>query len=107
MGMSMHLQFFRAPNDEHLQRKLDAGYACEAAGVDLPDELLKYLAPIFEEYGGLPQDRATAIDAMLSMGPARKQQEEHAWSEDMAQGFEVDLAELPPGVAKIRFYCSW
>ncbi len=107
MGMSMHLQFFRAPSDEGLQRKLDAAYACEAAGIDLPHELREYLKPVFKKFGDLAVERAMAVDAMLGAGPDYAQQEEYEWKDDMSQGFEVDLAQLPNDVAKIRFYCSW
>ena len=109
MSMDMWLRFFRSPTDPGMRKKIEAAYACEAADVPIPQELRDYLAPVFEEFGGLPHgDRGQAIEAMLEIKVADDEiRKKFVWRGDSAEGFEVDLADLPTGTAKIRFDCSW
>lgn len=107
--MSMHLAFFRSPDDPDLNKKLDAAYALQAAGVKppWPPLLEAFVHPIIHEYGEMPKDRRQAIDRLLRAGPSWDGQKVYAWRGDSSEGFEVDLTLLPPDVTKIRFYCSW
>ena len=105
MSMSMHLEFFRSPDDDELASKLDAAYACIKAGVPLPEELREYLEPVLVD--GLPSDRQKAIDAMIHLGPGRDGEKRFEWASGMSNGFEVVLADLPEGTTKIRFRCNF
>ena len=107
MGMSMSLQFFRSLNDPDLSVKLKAAYACKEAGVELPPELLEFLGPVFRDHGELPSEMAAAVDSMLSLGPEWNARKAYEWKDDMMEGYEINLDDLPKGTKRVRFYCSW
>ena len=105
MGMSMNVSYFRSAQNAAMHKKLDAAYACQAAGLSMPVELQQFLKPVMDNYGELPEDRNCAVDCLLEVNGCSSQSE---WDDgDMRNGFDIDLSKLPPGVTKIRFYCSW
>ena len=106
MGMSTHVQFFREPDEEDMNAKVDAAYACMKAGVDLPQDLRAYMEPVFHNVGfheGTPREEA--IDCLLEV--KAKGGSVATWGNDFAEGYEIDLTKLPQGVTKIRVFNSW
>lgn len=93
MGMSTRIVGFR-PADEQWEKMKAAWEACEAIGVEPPEEIYDF----FEGEG--PGDRpgrevSLGDDAVTNIeGFARN-------------GFQVDVEALPKGVRYIRFYNSW
>jgi hypothetical protein len=92
MGMSTHVVGIIAFDKESL--KMKAAYdACRAAGVPVPREVERYFGGVcFGEDG-------SEID--LPAGTVQP------WSIDSREGFEVEVAKIPKGVTKIRFYNAW
>jgi hypothetical protein len=91
MSISTHVIGFRPADDTWMKMKA-VWDACEAAGVDPPNEVSKFFE--FEA----PDDHGVEVD--LS-GAATQY---HVKNRD---GFEVDVRKLPPNVHIIRFYNSW
>lgn len=89
MGMSTHVMGFRAP-DEEFKKMRAAWDACEAAGVSIPDEVEDYFG------GTSPDPSGVEVDI-----------EAHEWSNEYAQGYEINVADIPKGLTSIRFYYSW
>ena len=105
--MSTHIQFFRAENDPEMKKMLDAGYALQEAGIldgQWPMGLRIFLQPVLDEYGGMPDDRQKAVDRLLEI-PV--EEDGFRWKSLFSSGFEINLAEVPHGTAKIRVYNSW
>jgi hypothetical protein len=97
MSMSMTVIGFRPADDKW--RKMKSVYeACEASGVETPDEVLEFF-----NYQP-PQENGAVVQ--LTDFP-----ENHEccaeWSADMEKGYEIDLSKLPKELTHIRFYCSW
>jgi len=68
--------------------------ACQAAGVEIPGEVMKFFQGTHpDEHGVLVPIEGT--DAVT---------EYHEYESD---GFDVDIRKLPPGLYIIRFYNSW
>lgn len=89
MGMSTHVVGFSPPDDEWKKKKV-VWDSCVAAGVQIPEDVLKFFD--YKE----PDDagREVAIEA-------------RRWSGGESEGYEVVLADLPPGVKVIRFFNAW
>ena len=107
MGMSTHIQFFRARNDSEMAKMLDAGYALQAAGIldgQWPMTLRLFLQPVLDEFGGMPEDRQSAIDRLLEI---HVDEDGYKWKSQFSAGFEINLANVPEGTATIRVYNSW
>ncbi len=90
MGMSTHVVFLRSKDDEQYQKYLKVFLACVEANTDLPKEV--------NEYFGVDGE----IEAPLEV--AYKPRE---WHNEYAEGFEIDVDEIPKGVKTIRFYNAW
>lgn len=95
MGTTMHIIGIRPPTDDY-SKKIAAYKACEAAGIPAPAELLEYfdfVAPSFVEPAGMivELERSDAVTT---------------YETDDRSGFEVDIAKLPPGVTRVRFFNS-
>lgn len=90
MGMSTHVIGFVAP--DATWKKMKAVWdACELAGIEAPKEVLKFFA--YEE----PDDRGAHISLPVT-----------EWDDGSGcQGFELEVAKIPPNVTSIRFYNSW
>jgi hypothetical protein len=89
MGMSTHIRGV-IPPDETWQKMKAVWDACEAARVPVPDEVEDF-------FGGEPPDPAGVV-IEIETRPHKAYMEE---------GYEVDLASLPPHVKTIRFWNSW
>lgn len=92
--MSTHVVGFKDPDDRYL-RLLAVWETCHAAGVRQPQEVLDFFGESAENRTG---PDPTGVETSIPS---------HDWRQEMRQGLEVVLAELPPGVTKIRFYNSW
>lgn len=96
MSHSMHIEGFRPP-DAKFKKMLTAYNACEAAGVDAPEEVIDFFN------GETPDPAGVSIDlAERKFGKAV--QEYHA---EMQDGYEVNLDELPDDIRVIRFVNSY
>lgn len=90
MSMSTHVLGFRPPDEKFQQMK--AVYdACQAAGVEVPDDVQNFF-----EYG--PPD-----DAGVQLDLQRDSEAVHEWRDESCEGYEVDLRKLPQGIHIIRF----
>ena len=108
MSMSFYLRFFRSADDPNLKTKLIAAYACQNAGVALPEELATFFKPVIDYYGEMPEDEQDSIDIMLEIESDYKDnREQYGWGEDHMEGFEIPLASLPKDVAVVRFIISY
>lgn len=92
MSMSTCVVGFR-PADEAWKNMKSIWESCEAAGVEIPKEVLKFFD------GKPPKDKP---GAEVSIKEAVRD-----WSDEYSQGFEVDLTKLPSNVKVLRFYNSW
>jgi hypothetical protein len=94
MGMSIGVYGIKPPDDDW--RKMKAVYdACDAAGLPIPKQVERYFDDCAPDPSGvvvnlLREDRCTA--------------EYHC---DHAEGYEVTVDKLPPGVKIVRFVCSY
>jgi hypothetical protein len=96
MSSSMNVIAFK-PADEKWQRMKAVYDACEAAGVRAPDKVERY-------FGGDKPDPAgveVSEQELLTAGAVRE------WREEMREGYEVDVTELPPDVTIVRFFMSY
>ena len=95
MGMSTHIVAFVSDNDPEYQKQKAVLDACLAAGIE---ELPKETA----EYFGQEWPDAEIGEARLEVDlPVAE------WKDDMKEGYEVKIEDIPAGVYKIRFYNSW
>jgi hypothetical protein len=92
MGMSLVVKGYIPPDADYM-RKANAWRACKEAGVEAPKELLR----LFD--GREPQAAGMEIDITVAVTECRPH--------ESAEGFDIELARLPPGVRVIRVYSSW
>lgn len=95
MGMSSRVEGF-VPPDETWKKMKNVWDTCNAAGVDAPEEVLKFF------------DWETPDEAGVSVSIAKFVAEVRP--HDMAEGYEVDLVALAremPHVKKVRFVNSY
>lgn len=93
MGMSTHVVAIRPPDERWIEMK-KVWDSCEKAGVDVPDKVMSF----FNHEA--PDETGVLID--IERGPAVS-----VFEDDCKNGFEVDLATLPPDVKKLRFWNSY
>ena len=93
MGMSTHVVGFKPPDAKWKAMK-QAWDACQKAGVPVPDEVLAF-------FNHEPPD-AAGVEVDIQRLPCTSK-----YSDDSAQGFEIDVKKLPPDVTIIRFYNSY
>lgn len=100
MGMSSYVVGI-VPPDETWKKMKAAWDACEAAGIPVPE-------PVRRFFNGEAPDPAGVV---VPLGSAWKAPEAGSavqpYKGDAADGFEVDLAKLPPHVKRIRFVNSY
>lgn len=95
MGMSTHVIGFISPEDEAYKKHMKVLVACKEAGIEkLPKESATYF--------GFETPDINLLEEFLEIKVPV-----HKYSEDMQEGYEVIVSEIPPGVHKIRFYNSW
>lgn len=98
MSMLMRVEGIR-PGDEKW-RQMKAVYdACEAAGVDTPEEVSEFFN--HED----PDEKGVVIE--LGAHHGEKHECCARWKENFREGFEIDVSKLPEDVKIVRFYCSW
>lgn len=96
MGMSTHVDGFKAPDDT-FQRMKAVWDACTAADVEIPDEVAVY----FEGEQPDPAGVVVPEESLRDDGAVRP------WEDTAASGFEVVVAAIPKDVTTIRFYNAW
>ena len=89
--MSTHAYAIKPP-DERWQAMRAVWDACEAAGVEKPDEVSAF-------FDDEPPDPAGVV---VELGALAR-----PWSAEDAEGLEIDLERLPKGTKTIRFTNSW
>lgn len=99
MGMSMHVEGVVRPNDEWAKMKTVYD-ACVAARVAIPSEVREYF-----DYKA--PDVAGRCVLLGTFGSPKEAPCVREFTSEGVQGLEVQLDTLPPGLASIRFFCSW
>lgn len=99
MGMSTHVVGI-IPGDTELHKGMMSIWrTCIKMKVSVPDEVIKY-------FGDEDSDEAGKL-VDIERTKHTKNSPVTPWQDESAQGFEVDVTKLPPGVTKLRFYNSW
>jgi hypothetical protein len=94
MSMSTYVRGFR-PADEKWKKMKKIWYACQEAGVDVPDEVDDF-------FDGDKPDEA-GVEIKLNSKTGCKE-----WSDGNGRdGIEITLDNLPKNVTVIRFVNSW
>lgn len=100
MSMSMHVQGIRPP-DERWQQMRAIWNACDAAGLEIPEEVLEF-------FGHSEPDAAGVV---ISLDYADGTGELHEcvteYNADMREGFVIDIDKLPKDVKLVRFMCCY
>jgi len=95
MGMSTHVMGFVSPENEKYKKHSKVLIACIEAGIsELPKETAEYFNFKYPEKYLLEEKLKIKIPY-------------HEYSEDMAEGYEIIISEIPEGVHKIRFTNNW
>jgi len=91
MGMSTRITGFVSPENENYKKHSKVLIACIEAGIsELPKETAEYFGSKYPEEYLLEEKLEIKIP-------------KHEYSEDMTEGFEIIISEIPQGVHKIRF----
>jgi hypothetical protein len=93
MGMSTHVIGIRPPDAKWNQMKA-VWDACKNAGIEPPEKVKDFF-----EYDS-PDPAGIRVE--LQGNPCVR-----AYSDDMQQGFEVDITKLPKDVKILRFFNSY
>jgi len=93
MGMSTSVVLLRDKSDPTYQKNLKVLIACKEADLDPPKEVDEY-------FGGDGVDNDPETPLEIEFKP-------RGWSNEYAEGYEIDIDSLPVGVKIIRFYNSW
>ena len=92
MGMSTHVVGFRAP-DENYEKMKNAWNACEAAGIEIPNEVYDFFEG--QDPNDIPGVEVNIRDAVSE------------YRGDMQEGFTIDVSKLPKDMRFVRVYNSW
>ena len=95
MSMSTTITGYRNPDSREHQAHLKVLEACREGEISLPHETALY----FDSQTPVNVDPDEVLEVNISFHKVHPH--------DMAEGYEVVLSELPPGVNKIRFTNSW
>lgn len=87
--MSTHVTGF-APPDEQWAKMKAIWDACMSADILVPDAV--------EEFFGSEDPDPLGVEVELTL---------REWRDGEREGYELDVASLPPQVKTIRFYNSW
>jgi len=91
MSVSLVVEGFRPPDDEW--RKMKAVWdACEAAGIDPPQEVADFFDGVEPDPAGITVDLEPRL---------------RDWHGESANGYELTVADIPENVTVIRFYVSY
>jgi len=95
MGMTTSVKGFVSPENEIYKKHSRVLIACIDAGIsELPKETAEYFGSKYPEKYLLEEKLEIKIP-------------KHEYHEDMTEGFEIILSEIPKGVYKIRFENRW
>ncbi len=98
MGMSTIIQGFIPDTDETYQKHKKVLLACNEADVSLPTETADYFGYNYPELCALEEK----LEFKLIKGVHYSD-----FNENMVEGFEIDIRNLPKSISKIRFYNSY
>lgn len=98
MSMSTHIKGFIKDTDPLYQKHKKVLLACNEAEVSLPKETADYFESDDPDLCLL----GDKLEIPLKRGIHYKE-----YSEDMLEGFEVNLSDLPRAVSKLLFYNSY
>lgn len=91
MSMSTHIKGFRPPNEKW--RKMKAVWdACSKAGTSIPVDVLNFFN------GESPDERGQDVNIKEAISD---------YTDDMKDGYEIDITKLPEDVTIIRVYNSY
>ena len=88
--MSMSITGFVSPNNEKYKKHAKVLIACLEADVSLPKETAEYFGSTYPDKYLLDEKLEIEI-------------KKHKYYEDMVEGFEIIVSEIPEDVHKIRF----
>lgn len=95
MGMSTHVIGFVSDNDATYRKHSKVLIACCEAGIkELPKETAEYFGSKYPYESLLEEKLQTKVPT-------------HQYHDDMQDGYEIIISEIPEGVHKIRFYNSY
>lgn len=97
MSMSMRVRGIR-PGDEKWQKMKGIYDACESMDIDIPEEVLDF----FDGEEPCPD----GVEINLTDG-RHAVAREYKDAKMNAEGYDIDVADIPKDVKTIRFYCSW
>lgn len=96
MSMSTHIVGFTPPGEEWNRMKA-IWDACKGAGVQVPEEVLRFFNWEEPDIRGVKFEETQLINSGVVT----------LWKEDMREGYEVEVAKIPPGVKVLRFFNSF
>lgn len=102
MGMSTKVVLLRDENDKDYQNHLKIFNAYEETGMKLPNDIAKYFTESYIDHDNCyakdcdPQYPLTIIDFKATR-----------FNNEVSEGIEIKLKDLPKGVSTIRFVNSW
>lgn len=96
MGMSTHVTAF-VPPDAKWQTMKAAYDACKAAKVAVPADVAQFFGYCDPDPAGV-----TVNQSQLEACGALKD-----YDDESSDGYEIEIAKLPPHVTKIRFWNSY
>ena len=96
MSMSTHVVGIKPPPlDEKWKKMKEVWDSCNAAGVEIPEEVGKFFD------WETPDDKGVLISLDEKCECCKE------WWNDYSSGFEVDVSKIPKDIKIIRFYNSW
>lgn len=96
MSQSLHVVGIRPP-DEKFEKMKAVWDSCKAAGVPIPEEVESFFEHEFPDESGVVVDIQYEADTVCVT----------RYEDEMKEGFEVDLTELPADITILRFYVSY
>jgi len=95
--MSTSLGFFGLkPHNEHHRKMKAILDACEAANIDPPEEVQDFFDGEPDAVHGV----VVSMDAMDKAGALTE------YRDDCREGYDIEIAKLPPGIKVLRVYLS-
>ena len=95
MGMSTRVTGFVSAENETYKKQVRVLKACIDAGIsELPKETAEYFGEKYAEKYLIEEKLETQIPT-------------HEYNNEMEQGYEIIVSEIPKDVHKIRFVNSW
>lgn len=89
MSTSIHVIGFKPP-DKIWENMKKIWFACEEAGVGVPEEVAKYF--------NYEKPDPFGVEVQI---PVRE------WFREGGSGYELDMKDIPTDVKTIRFYMAW